>query len=534
MADQFGAAVKRIADVRHLRTTQFREDASPLAHPVRPASFLEINNFYTTTIYEKGAEVVRMYQTLLGREGFRKGMDIYIARNDNSAATVEDFLAAMRQAAAGQPQHAFDLNQMMHWYAQAGTPEIRFDEAFDAARGTYTLTLRQHTAPTPGQAEKLPFLIPMTLGLLDASGKEILTQTVILDEAEKSFTFEHLAAQPIPSLNRSFSAPVKLLGQSSERLRFLAAYDTDSFNRWDSLQQYATLVLLEATRAAQRKDLFALDEGLREAIRNLLRDAEQDPAFAAEALALPSESLLADAMDVVDPAAIHAARHAARHALGQAMEREFRAAYEVFARIDPHDLSGFAMGARAVKNAALGYLAAAGDTQLAQAQFTASGNMTDRLAALTVLADQTGEVRERALAAFYEAWRHNPLVLDKWFAVQARSSAPDTLARVVALTRHPDFELKNPNRLRALIGAFTGNQAVFHEGSGGGYKLLGDIISTLDPINPQVAARLLTVLGTWRRFDAGRQDLMREQLRRIHAIQNLSRNSFEVAEKALA
>ncbi len=529
MADQFSAAVKRIADVRLLRTAQFRDDAGPLAHPVRPESYLEINNFYTTTIYEKGAEVVRMYQTLLGRDGFRKGMDIYIARNDNSAATVEDFFAAMQEAAG-----ELDIGQIMRWYEQAGTPEISFEEAYDAAARTYTLTLRQITKPTPGQKEKKPFLIPVALGLLDQSGKEILAETVILDLPEKNFSFEHLDGQPIPSLFRNFSAPVKLLGQSRARLRFLSAHDGDLFNRWDALQQYATLVLLDAISAHRKGDAFTLDAGLREAIAGILQAAEQDPAFAAEALILPSENLLADSMEAVDPDAIHEVRLSTRAALGKALKAEFEAAFEAFGAADPHELSGAAMGARAVKNAALGYLAAAGETARAEAQFAANGNMTDTLAALTVLADTADAARDAAIAGFYETWRNNKLVLDKWFMVQARSGAADTLERVKALTRHPDFDIRNPNRLRALIGAFSGNQAAFHEKSGAGYKLFADILITVDPINPQIAARLLTALGTWRRFDSGRQELMRAQLQRIHDIENLSHNSFEMASKSLS
>ena len=529
MSDQFSAAVKRIADVRTLRTMQFRDDAGPLAHPVRPESYLEINNFYTTTIYEKGAEVVRMYQTLLGRDGFRKGMDIYIARNDNSAATVEDFFAAMQEAAGD-----LDLTQIMRWYGQAGTPEITFEEAFDPAAKTYTLTLRQNTRPTPGQPEKLPFLIPVVLGLLDKSGKEILAKTVILDAPEQKFVFEDLDEQPVPSLFRNFSAPIKLLGQSRERLRFLGQHDSDLFNRWDSLQQYATLVLLDAIAGYQRGEAFVLDAGLQEAIAGILQDAAADPAFAAEALILPGESLLADSMEIVDPDAIQEVRKAARAALGKALKAEFEAAFEKFGQAGPHDLSAAAMGARAVKNAALGYLVAAGEEDLASRQFAADASMTDTLTALTLLADKADAARDEAITAFYESWKDNPLVLDKWFSVQARSAAPDTLQRVEALMKHPDFDIRNPNRLRSLIGAFTGNPAVFHEKSGAGYRLFADIIIEVDPINPQIAARLLTALGSWRRFDEQRQELMRAELQRIHDIETLSHNSFEMASKSLS
>ncbi len=529
MSDQFSAAVKRIADVRMLRTTQFRDDAGPLAHSVRPESYLEINNFYTTTIYEKGAEVVRMYKTLIGKEGFRKGMDIYIERNDNSAATVEDFFAAMQEAAGD-----LNLSRIMRWYEQAGTPEITFDEAYDATAKTYTLTLRQNTKPTPGQPEKKPFLIPVALGLLDQSGQDIVAKTVILDRAEQQFVFDNIAEPPTPSLFRNFSAPIKLRGQTRERLKFLAKHDNDLFNRWDSLQEYATQVLLEKIADFQNGEPTTLDDGLRDAFAAILRDAKTDPAFAAEALILPGESLLADSMEVVDPEAIHALRNATRAALGKALKAEFEVALHTFGTADPHDISGAAMGARAVKNVALGYLAAAGDTAPAAAQFAANASMTDTLAALAILADITGAQRDTALAAFYDAWRNNPLVLDKWFSVQARSNAPDTLARVQGLTKHPDFDMKNPNRLRSLIGAFTGNAAQFHEKSGAGYKLLADTVITVDALNPQIAARLVTALGSWRRFDAGRQELMRTELQRILAVDNLSHNTFEMASKSLA
>ncbi len=529
MADQFSAPVKRIADVRMLRTTQFRDDAGPLAHPVRPASYLEINNFYTTTIYEKGAEVVRMIRTLIGRDAFRKGMALYISKNDNSAATVEDFAAAMQEAA---PE--CDLRQIMRWYNQAGTPEITVREAYDSARKIFTLTFSQHTNATPGQKHKEPFLIPVAMGILDETGREIYKETLVLSQAEQSFSFSGIPAGAIPSLFRDFSAPVKLKGQSRQRLAFLAAHDTDLFNRWDALQQYASAVLLDSVAAHQQGRSFVLAEGLRTAIAAILSTAAQDAAFAAEALLLPAEGLLADEMPVADPVAIHHVREAARRALGQALQSAFATTYEKFGHEAADDKSGAAMAGRALKNAALAYLCAAGDTSQASAQFAAARNMTDTLAALTNLADTASPAREEALATFYARWQNTPLVLDKWFAVQARSAAPDTLARVQALTTHDKFDMRNPNRVRALIGSFTGNAAKFHDTSGAGYNLLADMVLRLDPANPQIAARLLTALGTWRRFDAARQSLMRAALERILARENLSHNSYEMASKALA
>jgi aminopeptidase N len=527
-ADHFSAAVKRITDVRLLRTAQFRDDAGPLAHSVRPASYMEINNFYTTTIYEKGAEVVRMYRTLMGREAFRKGFDLYIERNDNSAATVEDFFNAMQAATD------LDLSQIMRWYEQAGTPEISFDEHYDAAAKTFTLTLRQHTKPTPCQPEKKPFLIPVAMGLLGGDGEELHSETLILDTAEKTFTFTDIKDPPTPSLFREFSAPIKLKGQSRDRLAFLAAHDTDLFNRWDALQQYATLTLLDDIAAYQAGKPYTLDPGLRDAIAAILKDARLDPAFAAVAILLPTESLLADEMETADPDAIAEVRQAAIAALGTALHAAFLAAYETFGHADPADVSGTAMAHRALKNAALAYLTTAGDTSLAATQYAQAANMTDTLAALANLTKTADIHRDNALAAFHAKWQHNALVLDKWFALQAIATAPDTLARVQTLTQHPDFDMRNPNRVRSLIAYFTGNQQKFNDKSGAGYKILSDAIIALDPKNPQLAARLCGPFGNWRRFDAQRQGLMRAEIERILATANLSANTFEMASRALA
>lgn len=528
MSDQFSAAVKRIEEVRLLRTSQFRDDAGPLAHPVRPASYLEINNFYTTTIYEKGAEVVRMYRTIIGREAFRRGMDAYIRKNDNSAATVEDFWEAMQSVTS------IDLKQLMLWYSQAGTPEISSTEQWDDATKTFSLTLRQSLAPTPGQPDKQPMLIPVNVGLLDAQGQDLHAETLLLREPEQTFTFKLSGKPEAASLFRHFSAPVKLKGQSRERLAFLAAHDNDPFNRWDALQQYATAILLEAIKAHQAGQDFVLDPGLKEAFAATLHHAGRDPAFAAEALILPAEALLADEMDVADPDAIHQVRQAARAALGKALRDDFVRVYEASSHAAPDDVSGQAMGARAVRNAALGYLCAGGDTNLAVAQFAQAGSMTEKLAALATLADWPGPARDEALRSFFQAWETDKMVIDKWFAVQARSNAPDTLARVQALSTHPLMDLRSPNRVRALISAFTGNQSKFHDPSGAGYKLLADFVLRLDKTNPQVAARLVTALGLWRRFDETRQTLMKAELERILAQEALSSNTYELASKALA
>ncbi|WP_298283956.1 aminopeptidase N [Acidocella sp.] len=530
MADRFSPAVKRIGDVRHLRATQFRDDAGPLAHPVRPSSYLEINNFYTTTIYEKGAELVRMVRTLIGREAFRRGLRLYLSRHDNQAATVEEFLAAMQDA-----EPLVDLGGMMDWYAQAGTPEISFEDAYSPMSNTYVLSLRQHTAPTPGQPEKPVFIMPVTVALLDEDGQEMATKTLHFTSPEQSFTFGHIPKPPTPSLFRGFSAPIRLTGYTRERLAFLAARDTDLFNRWDALQHYATQVLHEAVEAHQNGLPFHLDDGLTQALSATLRQAPRDPAFCAEALILPSETLLAERFAKADPTAIHTVREATRRALGLALHERLNAAYWEYGKIRPNDISGPGMAARALKNAALTYLVAAGEVWRAGEQFHREDtNMTDKLAALSLLADTQGERRDEALASFHDEWQDNALVMDKWFAAQARAAAPDTLPRVRALSAHPAFDWRNPNRVRALFATFAANPARFHDPSGEGYQLLADAVLKLDATNPQLAARLSTGLGTWRRFIPQLSGLMRAELERILSHNTLSQNVFEMTSKALA
>jgi aminopeptidase N len=524
-ADMGSPAVKRLGDVRGLRAAQFREDAGPLAHPVRPESYIAIDNFYTATIYNKGAEVVRMLHRLAGVEGFRRGMDLYIARHDNQAVTIEDFVSAIGDGAR------LDLSPFMAWYDQAGTPELSFSETFDAAARRYVLTLRQETKPTPGQPTKKPLPIPVAMGLLGPDGAEVAERLLLLDEASQDFVFEDVGARPVPSLLRGFSAPVKLVGMDRARLRFLAAHDTDPFVRWDSLQGYATELMLERIADGGR----GVDEGLLAAFAATLDGAEADPAFAAACLALPAEATVADRMAVVDVEAIHAVRQDLRRALGVALAGRLRATYDALADAGPYSIDGRAIGRRSLRNACLAYLAAAGaeGVALAQAQYRAAGNMTDQLAALDVLAASDGVAREDALADFHARWRHEELVLDKWFMLQALSPRADTLARVEALAKHPDFDLRNPNRARSLLAVFPANQVRFHDAAGGGYRFLADAVIALDPANSQTAARLVAPLGQWRRQDPGRQALMRAALRRILDLPGLSRGTFEQASRAL-
>ncbi len=537
-ADLGSPAVKRIRDVERLRAAQFSEDAGPLAHPVRPDRYRKIDNFYTATVYQKGAEVIRMLRTLIGAESFRRGMDIYISKNDNSAATIEDFVAAMQEA-SGQ-----DLAQFMTWYDQAGTPTLTVEDSYDAQARRYTLTLRQETRPTPNQPEKRPVTIPVALGLLDPQGAELPTRletenhaqsgtrVLTLDAAERSFVFADVPDPPVPSLLRGFSAPVRLAGLSRLRLRFLAAHDSDPFVRWDSGQHYMASVLLEAVAAG----LDPNDPGLVEIVRAALAGSDADPAFAAEVLALPGEALLADAMETIDPDGIHRVREAARRLIGQALTAEFSAAYAALTDTGPYVPDGASIGRRSLRNASLSYLAAADVAEgaaRAKAQFDAGRNMTDVLAALGVLTRIDGPARADAFDAFYARWRHDPLALDKWFALQAISPLPGTTEAVRSLMRHPDFDLRNPNRVRSLVGMFCANQTHFHARSGEGYALLTETILALDPLNGQVAARMVTPLGQWRRHDVQRQGLMRASLERLLSTPGLSANAREMASRSL-
>ena len=542
-ADMGSPAVKRIADVRRLRAAQFPEDDGPLAHPVRPDSYIAIDNFYTPTVYEKGAEICRMLYRMLGPDRFRLGMDCYFARHDNQAVTIEDFVAALGAGGGA------DLSPFLAWYAQAGTPEVTASDQYDADAGRFTLTLRQSSKPTPGQPDKLPVPIPVAMGLLGPDGHELPTRlageanastdsrVLLLDEVEKRFVFENVPAPPVPSLLRGSSAPVKLAGLSRNRLRFLATHDTDPFVRWDSGQRYATALLLDLVAGLRAGGAPAMDDGLAEAQAALLAGADADLQFAAEALALPSEAFVADQMEVADPDAIHEARDFLRGELGRRLAPALRTTYGRLAdhgepRIDPASV-----GRRALRNACLAYLAAAGadGVALARTQFETATTMTDSLAALTVLAASDGPDRDAALAAFHARWRHDDLVLDKWFSIQATSPRPRTVRDVPALSRHPDFDLRNPNRVRALVGAFSaGNQVRFHDASGAGYRFLADMVIELDPLNGQTASRLVGPLGGWRRQDGGRQALMRAEMERILAAPGLSRLTYEKISKALA
>ena len=536
-------AVQRIQQVRILRGSQFPEDAGPLAHPVRPDRYIEINNFYTATVYNKGAEVIRMVHTLLGDSAFRRGVRLYLERHDGEAPTIEDFLRAMEEA--GET----DLSQFSRWYHQAGTPRLSIHDAYNPETGTYTLHVAQHTPPTPGQPYKEPLHIPLAVGLLDGNGREIppyldgdppephpdTTRVLEVREAEQSFRFTGCAERPRPSLLRGFSAPVRLeCPYSDEDLAFLLAHDPDPFARWEAGQQLAVRILLDESCGTRREGGLQL---LHDAFQHSLEQSDSDPALTAEALTLPSEIYLAEQVDVVDPGALHQARERVRRHLGAALGALWADRHAALSTSEPWRFHPSDVARRRLRNLALSYLVAADpgtEAQRALEQLNRADNMTDRHAALACLADTTGPEREEALAKFYRQWRDEPLVLDKWFRVQALSISEDTPARVRALLSHTDFTMDNPNRVRSVLGAFShGNPARFHVPDGEGYALLAGQVLALDAFNPQLAARILAPLTQWRRFEPHRRGLMQKQLERIMESDSLSKDVYEVASKSL-
>jgi aminopeptidase N len=544
-ADQGSPAVKRIQDVNHLRTYQFREDAGPMAHPVRPESYLEVNNFYTLTVYEKGAEVVRMLFNLLGPAGFRRGTDLYFERHDGQAVTTDDFVQALEDA------NGVDFTQFRRWYSQAGTPELHVHRGYDSETQTYTLHIKQTCPPTPGQPHKAPFHLPLAVGLLDKQGRELPlhldketdgimgTRTLELRQEEETWIFNGIPEEPVPSLLRGFSAPVKLhLELSDEERYFLWTHDPDRFNRWEAGQQLAIKILLNLIAAYQQGQPLTLDSRFIKAFGNILSSPEPDQAFSAELLTLPSENYLAEFMPVIDPDAIHGARCFLRYQLATSLRDAFIATYEALTDLGPYRIDPNAIGRRRLRNTCLRYLLALNETPLYHRclqQFHQATNMTDTIAALSGLADTESPAREEALQDFYQKWRDEPLVVDKWFSIQALSSRTDTLEIVKTLSQHPAFKLTNPNKVRALIGAFCqGNPVRFHAASGEGYRFLGDYVLKLDPLNPQIAARLVSAFSLWRRYDEGRQTLMKGQLQRIAATPKLSKDIYEIVSKSLA
>ncbi|MGN6376486.1 MAG: aminopeptidase N [Sphingomonas sp.] len=526
-ADQGSAAVKRIEDVRTLRASQFPEDAGPLAHPIRPDSYLEISNFYTATIYNKGAEVIRMMATILGAERFRRATDLYFERFDGTAATCEDFVRSMEEGGG------IDLSQFRLWYSQAGTPRVSATLSHDEGSDRATLTLEQAMPDTPGQTDKQPMVLPLKVKLFGrGSAAELVPERlVLLTDQREEIAFEGIGERPVLSINRGFSAPVIVeTNRTAADLAFLSAHDDDPFARYEAMQQLM-LDTLVANAGHGRGDHAAVIE----AVRHTLADDTLDPAFVAEAVLLPSDSFIGDQMAVVEPERIFTAREALRRDLGRALASEWRAAYDAGAG-EPYAYNPAAKGRRRLKNVALGYIAASGADDaddLAFRQFESCDNMTDRQAALATLVNGESDKRIAALDIFYNRYSDNPLVLDKWFSTQALSTRSDTPAQVEELARHADFTLANPNRARALIGAFSVNQRAFHEPSGRGYRFVADQIIALDRLNPQTAARMVPPLGRWRRFDETRAAKMRAELQRILDAPGLSKDLFEQASKSL-
>lgn len=551
-------AVKRIEDVRLLRTVQFAEDAGPMAHPIRPDSYAEINNFYTVTVYEKGAEVIRMLHTLVGEAGFRAGMDLYFERHDGQAVTCDDFLAALADA------NQRDFRQFERWYAQAGTPLLNVTDSYDSSASTYTLTVKQFCAPTAGQADKLPYHLPLAIALLDENGKRLplvleqesaqaaeLSNTEELSQApdqrvleiiesEHQFVFHNIASRPRPSLLRGFSAPVILRYQyDDDDLAFLAQHDDDPFNRWESIQRLSVNAVLAILKGDSIDDSC---QRLVPVVRQVLANPALDPAYKALALTIPGEGYIAEQLTEVDPVGTREARNAVRGFLAHALEQEFVACFEASCTAEPFDPSAASAGLRALKNLALSYLVQTGEStfgSLAAEQVQHSDNMTDRSAALIALVSSASAERELMLDWFAEQYQDEPLAMDKWFSMQAtahrQANEPPVLERVRQLLNHPAYSNRNPNRIRSLVSSFCGgNLAEFHALDGSGYEFWREQVSELDPINPQVASRLARVMDRWKKFDPVRQALMKKALLQLADGPPLSRDVTEIISKSLS
>ena len=545
-ADTFSRPLARIGDVRVLRSHQFPEDAGPMAHPVRPEKYIEINNFYTVTIYNKGAEVIRMMHTLLGAEAYRAGMDLYFKRHDGEAVTTDEFVAAMEDASG------IDLQQFRRWYSQAGTPTLKITDDYDTGNQTYTLNVEQSCPASPDQPHKLPFHIPLAVGLLDDQGASMKLRlrgeseptaqsTRVLDvrASTEQFVFDNLGTRPTPSLLRDFSAPVTLnVEQSAEQLAFLSAHDPNPFNRWDAGQVNALNHMLVRIYEIQQQQPRSPAPALVAAMRSTLTDTELEPGLVGEAMILPAESYVAEQLETVDVVAVHEVREALRREIATQLRDELGTVFEQCSsnagyRFDPDEA-----GRRKLKNVCLAYLMETDDAQIESAclrQFKNADNMTDVLAAFRLLANLDNDQRPGVLADFLERWRDDALVLDKWFTTQATCKLPNTLAAVRELLGHPTFNIRNPNKVRALIGGFCfGNPVHFHAQDGSGYDFLAEQVRILDPMNPQIAARLLGALSRWRKFDHGRREKMSATLDSITKIPGLSKDTFEIASKTLS
>jgi aminopeptidase N len=541
-ADMQSRAVKRIQDVRGLRSRQFPEDDGPMSHPIRPDRYVEINNFYTATVYQKGATIIRMYHTLLGESGFQKGMKLYFERHDGQAVTCDDFRAAMADA------NEVNLDRFGRWYSQSGTPKVFVSDRYDAEAQTYTLRLKQQTSPTPDQQDKQALVLPFALGLLSADGEELAlqfaseneatagTRLLVMQETEHEYTFVNVPEAPVPSLFRDYSAPVKIEYEySPDQLATLIAHDSDAYVRWDASQRMAVNAVLEqCQRFADSQDMI-LESSLVDAFKGILSDRDADPALLAEAMMLPDEDYLADQMKIVDVDGIHAARDFIKKGLANELELFFRNRYDELNDNLPYQKSAKAMARRSLKNICLSYLC---DTDkgeaLAVAQLESSDNMTDTLAALKGLIVMDSSEAVTALAQFEDKWKTDALVMDKWFVMQAIKPGNETVRTVIKLMDHPAFSIQNPNKVRALIGVFSMlNPTAFHAEDGSGYAFHADRVIQLDGLNPQIAARMASAFNRWKRYDENRKMRMQSELKRIASVDNLSRDVAEIVNNAL-
>lgn len=535
-ADMNSRSVQRIDDVEALRSLQFPEDGGPLAHPVRPDQYIEINNFYTTTVYEKGAEVVRMQATLLGEETYRKATDLYFDRFDGQAVTCDDFVTCMEDASG------LDLNQFKRWYAQAGTPQVTAKTHYNAEAQTFTLTLSQHIPDTAGQKDKKPMHIPVATGLLSGNGDEIIpTQILHLKDKTEDFIFENIPSRPVPSILRNFSAPVRLTTDLSEEdLRFLMIHDTDGFNRWESAQCLSLRLVNRMIDAVESGHMTVTDRAYLDTVAMLLKqalDGGHDLALLARMLVLPDYSIIAQERGVIEPDHIHLVTTKIRSDILTENKNILLEVYHKLNIAEEYAPTPEAMARRSLKGAALSLLSCRNDedtAQLAKDHYFAGSNMTDRMMAVSALIDGVSDARTEVLDHFYRTYRDYPLVIDKWFAAQARAVRPTTIDDVRLLSAHEDFNMKNPNRVRSLFASFAmRNPVSFHAKDGGGYQLFGDFLIHLDPVNPQIASRLLTSLRDWKHYSSDRQDKIRAILEKIIGQKDLSPNSFEIASKIL-
>jgi len=537
-SDMQSRAVKRIHDVRDLRNRQFPEDAGPMSHPIRPEKFQEINNFYTMTVYQKGAAVIRMLHTLLGESGFQNGMKLYFQRHDGQAVTCDDFLAAMADA------NGVDLERFSRWYGQSGTPEVEVETEYDAVAARYTLHLSQRTPPTNDQAEKQALVIPFAFGLLTPRGEQIplstkggeFTRLLMLEDDRQSFVFENVPVRPVPALLRDFSAPVKLVHDyTASELVVLMKHDPDAFVRWEAAQLLAQdEIMRNRQRMAEGMEMELRPE-LSQAFASLLDDSDSDEALLAEAMMLPGEDYLAEQMEVIDVDGIHLARRFVKRALAESLRDSFANVYQKLDRGGPYDHAAVSVAWRSLKNLCLSYLVEtpAGE-QLAERQLSGSNNMTDTLAALSALVYSGSAAAEPAMAAFEASWREDSLVMDKWFGLHATRPGENTVERVKALMDNAAFSMTNPNRVRSLIGAFAmANPTGFHASTGAGYRFVADRVIELDRLNPQAAARMAAAFNRWKRYDTARQTMMQVELQRIGATENLSSDVSEIVENAL-